>query len=74
MTVTAGGQEYTASVDHVLGTDTRPITDDQLAGKFYDLAPRAVGTDRAKQIYDLVQDLESLPDVRALTGLLASES
>jgi aconitate decarboxylase len=74
MTVTADGQEYTASVDHVMGTDTRPITDDQLAGKFYDLAPRAVGTDRAKQIYDLVQDLESLPDVRALAGLLASES
>jgi aconitate decarboxylase len=74
MTVTAGGQEYTASVDHVLGTDTRPITDDQLAAKFYDLAPRAVGTDRAKQIYDLVQDLESLPDVRALAALLASET
>jgi aconitate decarboxylase len=74
MTVTADGQEYTASVDHVMGTDTRPITDDQLAEKFYDLAPRAVGTDRAKQIYDLVQDLELLPDVRALAALLASES
>jgi hypothetical protein len=57
-----------------MGTDTRPITDDQLAAKFYDLAPRAVGPQRAKQIYDVVQELESLPDVRELASLLASES
>jgi aconitate decarboxylase len=74
MTVTASGQEHTASVDHVMGTDTRPITDAQLAAKFYDLAPRAVGPDRAKELYDLVQDLESLPDVRALTALLPGAS
>ena len=74
MTVTANGQHYTATVDHVMGTDTRPITDDQLAAKFYDLAPRAVGPQRAKQIYDVVQELESLPDVRELASLLTSES
>jgi 2-methylcitrate dehydratase PrpD len=74
MTVTANGRDYTASVDHVMGTDTRPITDDQLAAKFYDLAPRAVGPQRAKQIYDVVQELESLPDVRELASLLVSES
>jgi 2-methylcitrate dehydratase PrpD len=70
---TASGERYTCRVDKALGDPTRPLTDAQLVAKFRDCAQHAANPlppETLDQAIALIDGLEHLPDVRALTALL----
>jgi len=48
------------------------MTADDLRAKFLDRATPTVGAERAGRIAELVDRLESLPDITALSALLAA--
>lgn len=48
------------------GTVTNPVSDDELRGKFRELATPPLGADRAERLIELVDGLESLEDVGTL--------
>ncbi len=70
-TVVIAGKSYQATIEHASGTADNPLSDEGLALKFFANAERVVGRDYAQRISDLVNKLETLPDMAELTRLCA---
>ena len=63
------GDALVAEVDYPLGSLQRPLSDEQLAAKFTDLAAPVIG-DRTAEVITAVWNLEALDDVTDLSALL----
>ena len=64
------GRTLTREAHTSRGTPERPMTRDELKGKFRQCAEGILPPDRVEEILDMVYRLEEVPDVRALTTLL----
>jgi 2-methylcitrate dehydratase PrpD len=64
------GRVLTASADGARGYHDRPASDDELAAKFTSCATQTLDEERAAQALAMLRDIESAPDVRAITTLL----
>jgi 2-methylcitrate dehydratase PrpD len=69
--IAAGGMRYRVYVEHASGTADNPMSDAALEGKFIDNASPVIGHDRARRVRDLVRELDSMTDIRALVHLCA---
>jgi 2-methylcitrate dehydratase len=67
---TTGGQEFSKTLVFPPGHSNNPLTDDVLEEKFRQLTRRVLGTEKVEKIITLTRQLQDLPDVRGLTGLL----
>ena len=63
---TRDGRTHSGRVDYARGCPQNPVTYDEIGAKFFDLAGRA----RGEPVKALVDRLETLPDLGALTDLL----
>jgi 2-methylcitrate dehydratase PrpD len=68
--VTSDGRSFSKRVDYARGRSENPLTRDELEAKFIRWAEPVVGEPRAREIIDVVRDIESLPDVSELIGLM----
>ena len=74
VTVTlAGGRSLKQEVTAHRGDSRNPVTQKELQGKFLSLSRDTLGQERAQQVIDTVSYLDTLDDVRELTGLLGAE-
>lgn len=65
----SGGDDLVAVVDYPLGSPQRPLSDEEIAAKFANLAAPTIG-DRTAEVIAAVWDLEALGDLSELTALL----
>ncbi|HEU4758687.1 MAG TPA: MmgE/PrpD family protein [Dehalococcoidia bacterium] len=65
------GSSRSVRVDVPKGDPRRPLTWDEITGKFRDCASAVLSSDDADAVIRLVARLEELEDIRALTGALA---
>ncbi len=67
----ANGQRISGRADFGKGSPANPMSYDEVAGKFHECAEFArIERGRADQIVAMVRDLESVPQIERLTGLL----
>ncbi len=66
VTVKAGGSTFEMRVDRVPGSPDWKLSDDERRAKFLDCAGRALGEDRARDLFGLARDLDALPHVAEL--------
>jgi 2-methylcitrate dehydratase PrpD len=69
--ITAGGKRHDIHIAHASGTADNPMSDAAIEAKFMANAVPVIGRERAERARDLVQALETQPDMRALIALLA---
>lgn len=69
---TTDGRVFTERVDAPRGHPANPMTQGELEQKFVSLAVPVVGESRAQKIIEVVNELETLSDVRELIQLIAS--
>jgi hypothetical protein len=69
--ITAGGRRHDIHIAHASGTADNPMSDAAIEAKFMANAVPVIGRERAERARDLVQALETQPDMRALIELLA---
>lgn len=67
------GTRFDRRVDFPRGSVENPLPEADLLAKFHALADRAIGRARADRVVGLVGQLEELPDIRELAGLLAAD-
>jgi 2-methylcitrate dehydratase PrpD len=67
--VLTDGRRVHVRVDHAIGSLQRPLSDDQLAGKFAQLADPVLGAERVRRIGEVCRRLGELQDVRELVRL-----
>lgn len=72
LTLRDGGSR-TLRVEVPKGDPRRPLAWQELAAKFEDCAGTVLSPDRVRRALDLLERLEELPDVRALTACLTPE-
>ncbi|MDE1150776.1 MAG: MmgE/PrpD family protein [Azospirillaceae bacterium] len=67
------GRTLHRHIDHAIGSLEKPMSDDDLARKFTDLADGILPADRIRHVMELCRTVESLPDAAAITraGALA---
>ncbi len=70
-TISAGGKRHEVHIAHASGTADNPMSDAAIDAKFLANAAPVIGRDRAERARDFVQALETQPDMRGLTVLLA---
>ncbi len=68
---TTDGKTYTTRVDQPLRGPNNLVPPDRLEPKFRDCAARALRADAITPVYTAVRSLETMPDVRQLTDLMA---
>jgi 2-methylcitrate dehydratase len=68
---TQSGKEYVKQVDHPLGHPRNPMPDHQVEEKFLRLATGQLGRALAKQVIELVWQLDRIKDIGTLMPLLA---
>jgi 2-methylcitrate dehydratase PrpD len=66
------GHVLTASANGARGYPQRPASDDELAAKFTSCATKTLPASQAAAALAALRDVESIADVRMLTGLLGS--
>ena len=67
------GKTLTAKVDQALGrTSANPLPADRLREKFDNCAARALPCENVSQLYAAIQNIENLPDVRALISTMTA--
>jgi 2-methylcitrate dehydratase PrpD len=66
------GRRFTHREQANRGSADKPVSLDQIAGKFMDNAQRVMPADRAAQLRDLMLDIDRQTDSRALSRKLAS--
>jgi len=67
-----GGQIFGERVDGaVLRGPGRPMSDEQLFGKFADCAGRGIAEDQVPDLYRQLQELETVADLRSVTAAVA---
>ncbi|MEO3756531.1 MmgE/PrpD family protein [Streptomyces sp. B6B3] len=69
---THGGATHVRDVESPLGAAANPLSDADLHRKFTRLTADVLGPDRAAAIRTAIDDLDTLPDITALTDLLAA--
>jgi 2-methylcitrate dehydratase PrpD len=69
--IAAGGKRYEIHIAHASGTAGNPMSDAAIEAKYTANAVPVIGRARAERARDFVRSLESQPDMRALTALLA---
>lgn len=69
--VFASGARIEEFIEHAAGTVANPMTDAAIEAKFITNAAPVIGGDRAAQVRDMVWQLQTEPDMRALTALCA---
>jgi len=67
------GRELSTFVDYPRGHAKNPMPDEELIGKFRDVAGVFLSGERMNRLIEQVFELENLGDVSALTGLLVSD-
>lgn len=60
------GQKLTARIEHCIGSEMQPMTDQQLEEKFLDLAETSIGVARGRNLIAAVQTIETASDVGAI--------
>jgi 2-methylcitrate dehydratase PrpD len=68
------GRVLTASANGARGYPEKPASDDELASKFTSCATQTLPASQAAAALAALRDIESIADVRLLTGLLGSRS
>jgi 2-methylcitrate dehydratase PrpD len=68
---TSDGAVYRQTTEFSHGSRENPMGDDEIRAKFFDLAGRRLGAERAGRVAALVDRLEELADAGALMELLA---
>ena len=66
------GRRLSRRVQQAKGQPDNPLTDDELRGKFWDCATRALPADRVELLLASVQALANAPDVGAVCRQLGS--
>ena len=68
------GRKVSRRVDQLVGRGgDSPMTRDEMWDKFEDCAQRALSRERLPALFDLLQDLETVPDINLLTQLLVAD-
>jgi 2-methylcitrate dehydratase PrpD len=65
------GRTLDKTIEHAVGSVTRPMSDRQLEQKFESLAADILPSDRIRRVIDLCWRIESLPDAAGLAGAAA---
>jgi 2-methylcitrate dehydratase PrpD len=69
--ITIGGKRHETHIAHASGTADNPMSDAAIEAKFLANATPVIGRDRAQQVGDIVQSLETCANVVELAALLA---
>jgi 2-methylcitrate dehydratase PrpD len=67
------GKSSQAIVEYPKGDPENPLTREELLDKFYSLSTKTVSLSVAKELADMVLNIENLPDIRRLTAFLSAE-
>ena len=68
------GRKVSRRVDQLVGRGgDSPMTRGEMWDKFQDCAQRALSRERLPALFDLLQDLETVPDINLLTQLLVAD-
>jgi 2-methylcitrate dehydratase PrpD len=57
------GRKLTSKVEHCIGSESQPMTDEQLEEKFLDLAEISIGAERGRKLLAACRSIETAPDV-----------
>ena len=60
------GQKLTCRIEHCIGSESQPMTDEQLGEKFLDLAETSIGVERGRKLVAACRAIESASDVGAI--------
>ena len=64
------GDTHVRKISKLKGSVDAPMSHTEIVEKFMDNALTVMSRSRAEKLRDAILDIETLPDVRALTGLL----
>jgi 2-methylcitrate dehydratase PrpD len=69
--VRSNGRTYNkeTTAENILGSSKRPLSKEQIEGKFKRLASRIIGEEQSREIVELMDQLEELDDIRELARL-----
>lgn len=62
------GQKLTSRIEHCIGSEMQPMTDEQLEEKFLDLAEISIGVERGRKLLALCRAIETASDVGEIVG------
>ena len=65
------GQEHISERHQAEGDPDTPLSEVQIIEKFHDLADPVLGKKRAEEIRNMIERIETLPDISELVELLA---
>jgi len=65
-----GGQKLTSRIEHCIGSESQPMTDEQLEEKFLDLAETGIGVERGRKLIAACRAIETASDV----GVIARDA
>ena len=60
------GRKVTCRIDHCIGSESNPMSDEQLEEKFLDLAETSIGVERGRRLIAACRAIETAPDVGAI--------
>ena len=63
------GSEFTHFVEHAIGSAQKPMTDEQLKDKFFDVTGEIISKDAKSQLIELVDRFEELDDLTSFFNL-----
>jgi len=64
------GRKLTARIEHCVGSESEPMTDEQLEAKFLDLAEISIGVERGRKLIASCRAMETASDV----GVIARDA
>jgi 2-methylcitrate dehydratase PrpD len=64
------GQKLTCRIEHCIGSESQPMTDEQLGEKFLDLAETSIGVERGRKLIAACRAIETASDV----GVIARDA
>jgi 2-methylcitrate dehydratase PrpD len=64
------GQKLTCRIEHCIGSESQPMTDEQLEEKFLDLAETSIGVERGRKLIAACRAIETASDV----GVIARDA
>ncbi|OMP65967.1 MmgE/PrpD family protein [Domibacillus epiphyticus] len=63
------GREYIHTVDHAIGSQQNPMTDQQLQDKFIDVTGSIINTEKKRRLIDLIAHLDEVDDLAEFFAL-----
>ena len=63
---TSGAQQMCIRDRHCIGSESQPMTDEQLEDKFLDLAETSIGVERGRKLIAACRAIETASDVGAI--------